>query len=481
MKILSDEQKSFVERECTRILASDAFVRSPMLSKLLAFLRDCTLKNHQPKEITIGIEVFNKPSSFDPSEDAFVRVYIHKLRSRMAAFYENSASQNDGVQDNASSKTTLIIPKGSYQLMPYEVVEAEPTTESGQNANKSRITQHAYIAFVLSACMLIAALVFVFTPIGQQIEDAASSDASSARTRELALQNQLSDTPKLAKFWSGFMANDFPTYIVLGDLFMFEYSLGPNNDEVTTTEDSQSSAPINTLMRNYDVNSQQDFEQWQADNPQYASRVAPSANRFLMQSSAYTLISLHDVMSDAGKVVKITTLSDVDAKDIRDANFVYVGMIKSMGFLRTYFEQSQFSCENNCKNTLSTDTGYSFVGEGQQSQEHTDYAVVAKTTRDNGAVSLFLAGFSDTGIMQAVRTVTDDAELANTQAQFTHIIDVAASAPLSSDISLLFEAKGFDYADYAAKLIMVNSQMANEIKANPESMSGNELDVRSRP
>ena len=93
--------------ELQAVLASAGFLRSPRLSRLLTYL--CTKylagEADQIKEYSIGVEVLDRPSSFDPANDASARVEVHRLRRRLQQYYEG---------EGASRKLRLVIPVGHY-------------------------------------------------------------------------------------------------------------------------------------------------------------------------------------------------------------------------------------------------------------------------------------------------------------------------------------------------------------------------------
>ena len=55
-----------------------------------------TLQGHGDmlKERTIGIEVFGRPTSYDPSDDATVRVKAGEVRKRLGLYYSEHGSGN---------------------------------------------------------------------------------------------------------------------------------------------------------------------------------------------------------------------------------------------------------------------------------------------------------------------------------------------------------------------------------------------------
>jgi class 3 adenylate cyclase/tetratricopeptide (TPR) repeat protein len=93
--------------QMTKVMESPPFKRSPRMQALLTFLIEETLNGRGPqlKEYVIAVEVFGKPSDFDPSTSAVVRVEVGRLR-RLLAEYEAHHAAGDALR--------LVIPKGRY-------------------------------------------------------------------------------------------------------------------------------------------------------------------------------------------------------------------------------------------------------------------------------------------------------------------------------------------------------------------------------
>ncbi|MEO8025341.1 MAG: tetratricopeptide repeat protein [Bryobacteraceae bacterium] len=72
-----------------RLLQSRAFRRSERLSRFLSFVVQEFLRGRASdlKEFTIGVEVFDKPQSFDSRTDPIVRVEARRLRKKLLQFY----------------------------------------------------------------------------------------------------------------------------------------------------------------------------------------------------------------------------------------------------------------------------------------------------------------------------------------------------------------------------------------------------------
>ncbi|MDR3741072.1 MAG: hypothetical protein P4L40_18800 [Terracidiphilus sp.] len=98
---------SLVREELERVLASSEFQASKLCQSFLRYTVERTLagEGDQLKERTIGLEAFGKPSSYDPSEDAGVRVKASEVRRRLRAYY---------LSRPADTKVQIELPAGTY-------------------------------------------------------------------------------------------------------------------------------------------------------------------------------------------------------------------------------------------------------------------------------------------------------------------------------------------------------------------------------
>src|SRR5579863_6480216 len=112
----SDEN---VKEHLERVVASQSFEQADRLKRFLTFVVNETLsgRGDQLKEFLIGIEVFDKESSFDPRTDPIVRVQARRLRSRLEKYYSEEG-QRDVVH--------IELPKGGYAPLFRHVETAGP-------------------------------------------------------------------------------------------------------------------------------------------------------------------------------------------------------------------------------------------------------------------------------------------------------------------------------------------------------------------
>ncbi len=90
-----------------RILVSERFIASPRSCHFLRFIIENTLAGRatELKESVIGLEVFERGSSFDPRNDSVVRVEARRLRAKLADYYRLHGADDAVVID---------LPKGGY-------------------------------------------------------------------------------------------------------------------------------------------------------------------------------------------------------------------------------------------------------------------------------------------------------------------------------------------------------------------------------
>jgi hypothetical protein len=92
-----------------RILASDTLHYSDVLRKLLRFLAEKTFAGEADdlKEYSVGLDALGKPSTYDPRQDAGVRLQASRLRQKLDDYYRN---------EGADDLLVIELPKGRFKL-----------------------------------------------------------------------------------------------------------------------------------------------------------------------------------------------------------------------------------------------------------------------------------------------------------------------------------------------------------------------------
>lgn len=97
-----------VQAACESILASDMFLNSPRMSRLLGFLVEKAISEavRDTSEYAIGIEVFDRnPSLYSTGDDPIVRVQVGRLRVKLKKYYASLGRDAD---------IEIVVPLGSY-------------------------------------------------------------------------------------------------------------------------------------------------------------------------------------------------------------------------------------------------------------------------------------------------------------------------------------------------------------------------------
>jgi len=105
------------------VVASEAFGRSERAARFLRYLVEAALRGEAPllKENVLGVEVFDRPASWDPRLDPIVRQEAGRLRKRLAKYYENGGAANE---------VRIELPVGTYvpafRWLPPAEIEPAP-------------------------------------------------------------------------------------------------------------------------------------------------------------------------------------------------------------------------------------------------------------------------------------------------------------------------------------------------------------------
>ena len=94
----------------SQVLGSKCFARAERRRRLLKYVTEETLAGRASvmKEYSIGLEVFDKPASYDPREDSTVRTEVNKLRMKLREYYATEGREDPLI---------LTIPTGGYQVV----------------------------------------------------------------------------------------------------------------------------------------------------------------------------------------------------------------------------------------------------------------------------------------------------------------------------------------------------------------------------
>jgi hypothetical protein len=112
-----------IREELARVLNSQEFRSSHRSKEFLKYVVENTLAGHGDmlKERTIGIDVYGRPASYDPSDDATVRVKAGEVRKRLDHYY---------LTEGRAARLRIEIPAGTYTPAFRTLLVPEPPSPS---------------------------------------------------------------------------------------------------------------------------------------------------------------------------------------------------------------------------------------------------------------------------------------------------------------------------------------------------------------
>lgn len=141
--------------EFEAVLNSGIFDRTHNLARILKYLGEKYFSGAgcEIKEYSIAVEALNRPASFDPKQDAVVRVSMHSIRKRLEEYYADTGS---------SHSLKLSFPVGRYTpaFVRVDIGEAPQPNPSSVSIFSPQRTRRilAIIAVVVVSISTLAAL-----------------------------------------------------------------------------------------------------------------------------------------------------------------------------------------------------------------------------------------------------------------------------------------------------------------------------------
>lgn len=355
---ISDAETAFAA-EVVRVRASKTLGETGRLLELFDFLSGRGAAAEPASQAEIAESVFGQAAATD-SDDATVRVYIHRLRKRLDDYYAEHSSENGA--------SRLVIPAGTYAL---RLREGEQEVIEEEQGKVARWYEFARANLTIVAPLALLAVVIVGFTLGR-VSDGARSAAP------------------VNDIWKPFVDSDRGTVVVVGDYYMFgEYDpLHP--------EDGR-------LIREFAINSKTDLARLQESEPARYEMSTDMGLTYLPLSTAYGLQSLMPVLSQNRYPIAVIPASQVDADTFRYWNVVYIGLVSGMGMMENMnFMSSGFAKGETYDDLVDTANSKTYTsGEALKlasSQYYRDYGYVSVFHEPGGALVAVVAGARDTGL-----------------------------------------------------------------------------------
>ncbi|MBW8812561.1 MAG: helix-turn-helix domain-containing protein [Caulobacterales bacterium] len=355
--------------EAESVRASGVLGRSRLMLALFDYLVAASAAGRAPKESEIAHAVFGKAADFGGEHDAVVRVYIHRLRRKLA-----DHSRDLVASGGAAATPRLSLPRGEYRM----ILGAGAPKPTG-SAVKRRPAKGWLAAMLLA---VLAANVAAWILLG--------GGAMSASGRMRA-----------SPVWAPFAASRFPLLIVVGDYYIF----GESDDGME----------VNRLVREYSVNSTEDLDAYLMQHPEKAARYVDLGLSYLPTSSAAAVSRLTGLLGER-KPPRVVTASQVTPQMLKSYDIVYLGYLSGIGPLRyTLFSGSRYASGESFDELIDLPTGRHFTSQAAlgpvRGGAYRDYGYVSVFEGPVGNRIALVAGTRDIGALAAAEQVTSPAGL----------------------------------------------------------------------
>ena len=139
-----------IQSQMEKMLASESFHDAEAMRRFLRYAVEQTLRGQggQLKEYRLGLEVFDRNSSFDPRLDPVVRMAALRLRAKLREYYE---------REGRHDPVCIEIPKGGYAAT-FSSRPAHPLRIAG----KSPARRQSHFALLVGCLLVVAAIAGVY-------------------------------------------------------------------------------------------------------------------------------------------------------------------------------------------------------------------------------------------------------------------------------------------------------------------------------
>jgi len=392
-----------------RIRASGVLGRSGQLSRLFDYLVECSVLGKSPKEIEIAVEALGRGAGFDVTQDAVVRVYVHKLRRRLEEYYSGSG---------ASDSQRIVIAKGEYRLsLESNETPLEATAEAPTPLPRVRTSRAwKWLIGALAASVVVNILLVSFGRFGQRTADDAVLKM------------------RASPIWAPLIKDDLPIVVVVGDYYIFG--------------ETDNAMNIKRMIREFAINSPRELEQYTQEHPEVADRYADLGLSYLPTSVAPALREVMPILASAGKRVRVVLASEMTPDLLTRADIVYVGYLSGLGMLqKLVFAGSRFSIGETYDEIIDHKSGHHYFSQSNSAwlgdPRYRDYGYFSTFAGANGNRVIVIAG-------------TRDVALANTAEALAHpesLQRLTGQPGVQRDFEALYEVYGMEGTNVDSKLL----------------------------
>jgi hypothetical protein len=156
--VLEAGQVARVREQLDRVAASPGFSNSQRKTQLLRYLVEAALagRGGEVNEYAIGLDVFERPASFDPRIDSTVRAEVSRFRAKLKEYYAGPGSK-DAVWIDLGSRGYA----ATFIFRDHEEVSAAAAPEPVALETPARPKKGFRLIAVLAAAAVVALAILV--------------------------------------------------------------------------------------------------------------------------------------------------------------------------------------------------------------------------------------------------------------------------------------------------------------------------------
>lgn len=130
MTVISASLELYEERQELQQVLSAVFGRSSNMEKMLRYVCEKYFEGQaiEIKEYSIAVDALGRPPDFDPTEDSIVRVEAHRLRIKLARYYQKEGSHHP---------IQIVLPSGGYVPQFIRVAGGKVPSLDDQRSSKN--------------------------------------------------------------------------------------------------------------------------------------------------------------------------------------------------------------------------------------------------------------------------------------------------------------------------------------------------------
>ena len=363
------------QTQIQRIVQSKAFRTSAVHRNLLTYLAEKSLSGTADglKEYTVGLDVFSKPSSYDPRQESVVRMHMARLRQKLTEYY-----RTEGIED----PIVVDVPKGGF-TMTFESRQA-PSTPPPEHVQPPVPIYRREVWLGVALLVAIACASYFGIRLWRIERDRPESAATW--------------TSDLQQLWTPILSSKRPLMVVLATpLFVRVPGLGFVRDSSSNDSSDLSKSKSFSSLR----------------DAFHLGTVAPSYG-FTEVGTANGAFLLGQFLAQRKPNVLLTRTDLVSLPDVAMADVVFLGQAAGNREIQAIPIDQQFALEAGGIRNLSPQPGEpAFVSDRSPHDPREleeSYALISHVPGlyGNGEI-LYLSANQIPGVTAAVKAFTDPA------------------------------------------------------------------------